>query len=217
MDHVTSSPRRGRCAKSAARAASAAVHAAVFLIALLAAAAQAAPLDVRGAGESYRTVHDAKNRFTISVPAAWTVTTSHGDPALTAVSSPTDGGLPASLVVIVRDLPVAISPETCVYEAQYVTRRAIQRYASVTAGPDHIGTLPAWSHAYVWTAKTGEERRSIQVCVTVGRRAILAIGTTGNRPARLRDDMPMLSRSIQSLRPAAGASDPERPRGGDNN
>lgn len=91
-------------------------------------------------------------------------------------------------------------------------RRAIPRYASVAAGPDHIGPLAAWSHAYVWTAKTGEERRSIQVCVTVGRRAILAIGTTGNRPARLRDDMPMLSRSIQSLRPAAVTSDPEQPR-----
>ncbi|HEV2440622.1 MAG TPA: hypothetical protein VGX97_11230 [bacterium] len=185
----------------------------IFLVAVLAVTAQAAPMG--GAGATDRTVRDIDNRFTVMVPAAWKVTTSHGDPALTAVSPPADGGLPASLVIIVRDLPVAISPETCVYQAQYVTRRAIQRYASLDAGPEHVGPLPAWSHAYVWTSRTGEERRSIQICVTVGRRAILAIGTTGNRAARVRDDMPELIRSIQSIRPATGPSAPGQPRRGE--
>lgn len=192
-----------------------AFNALIFLVAVLAAAAQAAPLGGPGAGATYRTIRDIDNRFTIVVPAAWKVTTSRGDPTLTAVSPPADGGLPASLVIIVRDLPVPISPETCVYQAQYVTRRAIQRYASLDAGPERVGPLPAWSHAYVWTSKTGEERRSVQICVTVGRRAILAIGTTGNRAARVRDDMPELIRCIQSIRPAAGPSAPEQPRGGE--
>lgn len=169
---------------------------------------------VRDTGGSYRTVYDLGNRFTIVIPATWKVTTSHGDPALSAVASSTDGSLPTSLAVIVRDLPVAITPETCVYEAQYVMRRAIQRYASVAVGPDHIGSLPAWSRAYTWTARNGEERRSVQTCVTVGRRAILAIGTTANRPARLRDDMPELTRAIQSLHPVAIPSGPEPTQGG---
>jgi hypothetical protein len=183
-----------------------AVLAAVQILAataLLPAGVHADAPDVRDAGGSYRTVRDLDNRFTIAIPATWKVTTSRGDPAL-----------PASLAVIVRDLPVAITPETCVYEAQYVMRRAIQRYASVAAGPDRIGSLPAWSHAYTWTARNGEERRSVQTCVTVGRRAILAIGTTANRPARLRDDMPELTRAIQSLRPAAIPSGPEPTQGG---
>lgn len=215
METMTVSSWRDRPAAGAARTAAAALQAAVFVIALLAGAAQADSLDARGAGGPYRTVRDLDNRFTIEVPAQWKVTTSRGDPAVSAVSSPSpDGGLPASLVVIVRDLPMAISPETCVYEARYVMRRALQRYASVTAGPDHVGSLPAWSHAYIWTTKTGEERRSVQVCVTVGRRAILAIGTTANRPARLHDDMPLLNRSIQSLRPAAMPSDPDPSHGG---
>jgi hypothetical protein len=183
---------------------------------LLPAGVHADTPDAQGAGGSYRIVHDLDNRFTIAVPATWKVTTSRGDPALSAVASATDDGLPASLVVIVRDLPVAITPETCVYEAQYVMRRAIQQYASVTAGPDRIGVLPAWSHAYIWTAKTGEERRSVQTCVTVGRRAILAIGTTANRPARLRDDMPALTRAIQSLHPVAIPSEPDPIHGGHN-
>jgi hypothetical protein len=76
--------------------------------------------------------------------------------------------------------------------------------------------LPAWSRAYTWTARNGEERRSIQTCVTVGRRAILAIGTTANRPARLRDDMPDLIRAIQSPRPVAIPSGPEPTQGGHN-
>ncbi|MHB8732310.1 MAG: DcrB/PsbP domain-containing protein [bacterium] len=199
-----------------ARALLAAVQISVFAVAMPPAAVRADTLGTREPGGSYRTVRDLDNRFTIAVPAAWKVTTSRGDPALSAVAPPTDGGLPASLVVIVRDLPLAITPETCVYEAQYVMRRAIQRYTSVAVGPDHIGALPAWSHAYIWTARTGEERRSVQVCVTVGRRAILAIGTTSNRPARLRDDMPALTRAIQSLQPAANPSEPEPTHGGHN-
>ena len=214
MYHMTPTPRRNHPAVPAARAAVAAFRAALFVAALVAAAGYADRAAVGGPGDTYRTVRDLDNRFTIAVPAAWKVTTSRGDPALSAISSSTDAGLPASLVVIVRDLPMAISPETCVYEAQFVMRRAIQRYASVSAGPDHLGSLPAWSHAYVWTAKTGEERRSVQVCVTVGRRAILTIGTTANRPARLRDDMPVLTQSIQSLHPFAIPSDQELPRGG---
>lgn len=209
MVQMMPSVRKSRPPVPIARAAIAVLQALVVLIALLTAAVQAAPPDVRDAPNGYRTVHDLDGRFTIEVPAAWKVTTSRGDPSLSA-SSPSNGaGLPASLAVIVRDLPVAISPETCVYQAQWVMRRAIQRYASVTAGPDHVGPLPAWSHAYIWTARTGEERRSIQVCVTVGRRAILTIGTTANRSARLRDDMPALIRAIQSLRTAGIPSQPD--------
>lgn len=192
----------------------AAIWIVLVVFALSPAAVQADPPEAGAAGAPYKTVHDLANRFTIEVPADWTTTLSRGDPALAAISPSTGGDLPASLDVIVRDLPVPISAETCIYEAQYVMRRAIQRYASVTAGPDHIGSLPAWSHVYIWTAKAGQERHSIQTCVTVGRRAILAIGTTANRAERLRDDLPALTRAMQSLRPAAAPSDPDRIHGG---
>ena len=192
----------------------AAIWIALVALAPAPATVQADPPEAGAAGAPYKTVHDLAGRFSIEVPAGWTTTLSRGDPALAAIAPSTDGDLPASLNVIVRDLPVAISAETCIYQAQYVMRRAIQRYASVTVGPDHLGSLPAWSHVYIWTAKTGQERHSIQTCVTVGRRAILAIGTTANRPERLRDDLPALTRAMQSLRPAAGPSDPDPMRGG---
>ena len=179
-------------------------------------AARADPPDAGAADAAYKTVHDLAGRFTIEVPAGWKTSLSRGDPALAAFSPSADGDLPASLDVIVRDLPIPISAETCIYQAKYVMRRAIQRYASVTAGPDHIGPLPAWSHVYIWTAKTGQERHSIQTCVTVGRRAILTISTTANRPDRLRSDMPALLRAMQSLRPAAAPTDPDPSHGGHN-
>lgn len=198
------------------RARRAAVWIVLVILALPPAAVRADPPDAGAAGASYKTVRDLADRFTIEVPAGWKTTLSRGDPALAAIAPSTDEDLPASLDVIVRDLPVPINAETCIYEAQFVMRRAIQRYASVTAGPDHVGSLPAWSHVYIWTAKTGQERHSIQTCVTVGRRAIVAIGTTANRAERLRDDMPVLTRAMQSLRPAGAPSDPDRIHGGHN-
>ena len=197
------------------RALRAAVWIAVVALAPPPATVEADPPLTGAAGASYKILHDLAGRFTIEVPAGWKTTLSRGDPALAAFAPSTGGDLPVSLDVIVRDLPVAISAETCIYEAQWVMRRAIQRYASVTVGPDHIGSLPAWSHVYIWTAKTGQERHSIQTCVTVGRRAILAIGTTANRTERLRDDLPALTRAMQSLRPAGAPNDPDRIHKGD--
>jgi hypothetical protein len=186
------------------------------VLASLAAAASLALLSAPGAraDTALQTVRDLQDRFTIDVPAGWTVKASRGDPALEVLGPPPEGALPASLDVIVRDLPVAISPETCIAEAGLVMRRGIPFYTTVTRGPMRIGALAGYSHAYVWQSHTGEERRSLQVCVAVGRRTVLVIATTGNLPARVRDDMPLLLRAIQTLRLVPPREQPERP-GGD--
>jgi len=195
--------------RGALRAAAFGVLAAFASIASLAAQSGA---PAARAADAFQTVHDIQDRFTIEVPAGWTITTSRGDPALEALAPPPESALPASLDIIVRDLPMAISPETCIAEASFVMRRGIPHYTTVARGPMRVGPLAGYSHVYVWPARTGEERRSLQICVTVGRRVVVVIATTGNVPARVRDDMPVLLRAIQTLRPVP-PQQPERPGG----
>jgi hypothetical protein len=185
-------------------------------LAWLVAAASLALLGAPGAraDTALQAVRDLQGRFTIDVPAGWTVKVSRGDPALEVLGPPPEGALPASLDIIVRDLPIAISPETCIVEAGLVMRRGIPFYTTVARGPMRIGALVGYTHAYVWQSKTGEERRSLQVCVAVGRRTVVVIATTGNLPARVRDDMPVLLRAIQTLRLVPPQQQPDRP-GGD--
>jgi len=160
---------------------------------------------------SLRTVNDLRHRFTISVPATWHVETSTGDPAVDARSPAPARGAPDTVDVIVRDMPMSLSPQGCVLEAKSVLRYVIHSYTTVSEGPDTIARRPAYTHAYTWRTKTGEERRSLQVCVTVGHRAFMLIGTTDNTPTRVHEATPLLTHIIETFRPAAQQPEPDLP------
>ncbi len=171
---------------------------------------------VRAAGSSatqtpnLRTVDDPKHRFTIAVPTTWHVQTSTGDPAVVASSPAPAGKLPDSVDVIVRDMPMQLTPEGCVKEAERVLVYVIHSYTTLGQGPETIGTLPAYTHAYAWHTKTGEARRSLQVCTTIGHRAFVMIGTTNDSPEAVRQTMPVLTRIIETFRPAAAQPEVEQ-------
>ncbi len=195
---------------------------ALFLIAATAipagAAGQAGPVTGQTAPGAarvlgLRTVTDVENRFTISVPATWHVQTSTGDPAVEAdAPAAPAGATPDSVNVIVRDMPVPLSPESCVQEAGRVLRYVLHAYTTVSQGPDKIGDRPAYAHAYIWRTKAGEERWSVMECVTEGRRAFVMIGTTQNSPDRVRKELPVLTTIIGTLRLAV--VQPEAPKTG---
>lgn len=172
----------------------------------------AAPPAAGADDDPMRTVRDPQSRFTIDVPRSWQVTTGGGNPALVAVAPADHAGLlPATVNVIVYDLPAAISPATCVRESQRFMRLAIGAVSPLSQGPGSVARLPAYAQAYTWRTKSGEERRSLEVCLLVGRRAILMIGTTANVPDRIHDDLPILDLIIHSLRPALRVPEPDHP------
>ena len=158
--------------------------------------------DASGWSMALRTIQDPGARFTIRVPATWEVRTSSGYLVVEAVAPvPAGGQTPSSVDVIVRDLPAAISSESCVHQAETVMRYVIPSFRTLDESPKTIGGLPGYSHAYTWRTRDGEERRSLQVCVTLGHRAFVVIGTTRNTPVRVRRDMPTLTRIIETLHP----------------
>lgn len=157
-----------------------------------------------GAGQALtmRTVSDVSNRFTLDVPVTWQVKTSTGDPALAAIGpAPGKGMMPDTVNVIVRHLAVALTPQECAQKAQGVLKYIIHSYTTVAEGPDTIGNLPAYDHVYTWQTKTGEPRRSVQVCTTRGYQAYVIIGTTGNTPARVQAVMPEIRRIVATFHP----------------
>lgn len=164
--------------------------------------------DASGWSMVLRTVRDPGARFTIRVPATWEVHTSSGYVVIEAIAPVSAGQTPSSVDVIVRDLPAAISAESCVHQAETVMRYVIPSFRTLDESPKTIGGLPGYSHAYTWRTRDGEERRSLQVCVTLGNRAFVVIGTTGNTPVRVRRDMPTLTRIIETLHPNPFSPEP---------
>lgn len=167
-------------------------------------------LSVAGSGAvgalDLQPVRDGDGRFTIAVPSTWKIDQSLKDRALSAKSPEPPGMAPDTVEVFVKDMMVPLSPKACAAQVAWVMRMTIHEWTTLSEGPDSIGGLPAYSRAYIWRLKNGEERRSIQACVPVGRRMFVIIGTTRNTPDRIAETFPELSRIIATFRPGPAAA-----------
>ena len=167
-------------------------------------------LSVTGGGAlgalDLQSVRDADGRFTISVPSTWEVDQFPKDRAFSAKSPEPPGMSPDTIEVFVRDTMFALSPEACAAQVEWVMRMTIHEWKTLSEGADSIGGLAAYSRAYIWRLKNGEERRSIQACVPVGRRVFVIIGTTRNTRDRIAETFPELTRMIATFRPGPAAT-----------
>jgi hypothetical protein len=160
----------------------------------------AGPVAAQGTG--LKAVADPQNRFTIGVPASWSVTTQTKNPAVEAKSSTASRTtLPDSLDVTVYDWATPLSPQACIGESDIVLRYVIHTWSTVREGATTIAGQPAYTRVYNWRASNGEPRQSVETCVTHGNRAYVAVGTTDNTPAKVNTTMPLLQRSIATLQP----------------
>ena len=161
----------------------------------------------RSAGPlALHTVRDLQGRFTIDVPIAWQVETSYRDAAVSAKSPARPGELSDTVEVIVRDLPFAISAENCARQVAQFMRLIIHHWDTLSEGAGTFGGLAAYSRTYNWQTKTGQDRRSVQTCAVMGRRAFVLIGTTMNTPDRVTDDLPEIVRIMNTFRPATSST-----------
>jgi hypothetical protein len=154
-----------------------------------------------------KSVRDPLGRFTISVPAMWNIQTSTSSraAAVTAKAPIMSGHLPDSVDVIVQDTFSALSPQACIGEADTVMRFTIHNWTTVQQGATRLGSMPAYARSYVWRAQTGEQRRSVQTCVTLGRRAFIVVGTTANTPITVRQNLPQLQQIMNTFHLLASA------------
>jgi hypothetical protein len=148
-------------------------------------------------------VKDPERRFTIAVPVNWKVhtSTSARAAAVSAESPAVPGQLPDSVDVITQDLPVAISPQGCAEKAAQVMRFTIHSWGTLHEGSATLAGLPAYSRSYTWRTRGGQDRRSVQTCVTLGRRAFVIVGTTANTQSGVQQDLPNLEQIMATFRP----------------
>lgn len=187
----------------------------VLLTALALIVAMGVPGPVAAQSTNLTTVRDPQNRFTIDVPAGWSVQTQSKNPSVTAKSAAPKTTLPDSLQVTVYDWATPISAQDCISESDIVLRYAIHTWTTVTQGPVTIAGQPGYSRVYNWTAGNGEPRQSVETCVTHSNRVYVAVGTTDNMSAKVSATMPLLQHSIATLQPnltkAPATTSPAKP------
>jgi hypothetical protein len=164
-------------------------------------------------GTTLRTVRDPENRFTIAIPSTWSVQTSTASraPAVAAKAPTAAGHLPDSLDVITQDLSVPITPAACLSEATTVMRFSIHSWTTLHEGTTTLAGIKGYSRSYVWRSANGAQRRSVQTCITLGRRAFVLVGTTENTPAAAGHDLAQIEQIMQTFRPVVSTLPPAAP------
>lgn len=167
-------------------------------VTLITATGVGAPVSAQDAGLT--TVRDPQNRFTIDVPAGWSVQTQAKNPSVVAKAPAAKTTLPDSLQITVYDWSTPISAKTCISESDIVLRYVIHTWTTVKEGPVTVAGQPGYSRVYNWKAGS-EPRQSVETCVTHGNRVYVVVGTTDNTPAKVTATMPLMLRSIATLQP----------------
>jgi len=147
-------------------------------------------------------VADPKGRFTISFPSDWRVVRSReAMPAVLGAAPPGAGEDPATVYVIVEDLPLALSAQGYAQAAGRLLRDTVQGFAPIQEGATSIAGRPAYYRYYTWRANTGSAYYELQLYVTVQKRGFQVTGTTLYDAQRIRKDVPTLTLILQSFHP----------------
>jgi hypothetical protein len=147
-------------------------------------------------------VADPKGRFTISFPSDWRVVRSaEAMPAVLGAAPAPDGEVPATVNVVVEDLPLALSAQGYAQAAGRLLRDKVQGFAPIKEGATSIAGRPAYYRYYTWRANTGSAYYELQLYVTVQKRGFQVTGTTLYEAQRMRKDVPTLTLILQSFRP----------------
>jgi len=167
------------------------------------------PADAQGS--LMRPVVDPKGRFTIDFPADWHVLKPNGGMiAVLGVATARKGPNPASVNVVVEDLPGTLSPEHYAGLSERMLRAVFHDYTPVQEGSATIGGQAAYYRYYTWQTNTGVILYQLQVYFTVDRRGFVITGSTLNDPQHTRIYVPVITQIIESFRPAGRTYVPDR-------
>jgi hypothetical protein len=148
-------------------------------------------------------VADPKGRFTISFPPDWRVARSaEAMPAVLGAAPARPGEVPASVNVVVEDLPLALSAQGYAQAAGRLLRDTVRGFAPIQEGATSIAGRPAYYRYYTWHANTGSAYYELQLYVTVQKRGFVVTGSTLYDAQRMRKDVPTLTLILQSFHPS---------------
>lgn len=171
----------------------------LILAAILAAAS---PGTTRAQPAEMRTVLDPGGRFSISFPAEWRVETSpSGKPAVMGVAPSQTGEFRLNINVVVETLPSPISPQELGRIAERQLRIIFHEFTVVQEGPAQIGGRPAYFIYYTWRTNSDISIYQVQVYFTAGLTGFVVTGSTLNDQGRIRADLPVIARVVESFRP----------------
>ncbi len=129
-----------------------------------------------------QSITDPRGRFTIDFPGDWhAVKLEGGMVAVLGVATAQAGPNPASVNVLVEELPRPISPQTYATLSEQMPSIVFHNYTAMEEGAATIATiagLPAYYRYFTWQPDTGRVLYQVQVYFTVGRRGFVVTGST---------------------------------------
>jgi hypothetical protein len=153
-----------------------------------------------------QSVTDAKGRFTMSFPGDWEVATqAHGMIALLG-AGPAAGGSRPTVNVVSETLTAPMSPQRYAAAAERLAKLTLHDYTVVQEAAAAVQGRPAYYRYMTWETNTGVTLYQLQVFLTEGLTGYVITGSTVNDRERILQDMPLITRIIETFRVAQVAA-----------
>ncbi len=156
-----------------------------------------------------RDVRDPGGRFSIGAPADWEVqANAGGSPSVILAAPSPPGEFRLNINVVAQTLRTPLSSEAFGRGSESGLRASFHAYTIVQEGRAEIGGRAAYYRYFTAEPTTGISVYVVQVYFTAGQTAFVVTGSTANDPDRLRTDLPVIARIIDSFRVAESPGGP---------
>jgi hypothetical protein len=148
-----------------------------------------------------RPVQDPGGRFSISFPGDWRVEKSpDGKPSVIGIAPSKPSDFHVNVNVVVETLPSALTPQSYAQASGRQLALIFHDYTVIQEGPMQVGGRSAYYRYYTWVTNSGISVYQVQVYFTVGLTGFVVTGSTINDPDRIRTDLPVIARVIETFR-----------------
>ena len=153
-----------------------------------------------------QSVTDAQGRFTIKFPGDWQVVTQAQSMIALFGAGPANAGSRPTVNVVTEPLTSPLSPQAYATAAGRLARVTLHNYTVVEESGAAVRGRPAFYRYMTWETNTGVTLYQLQVFFTEGLTGFVVTGSTVNQTERIRQDMPLITRIIETFRVAQAAA-----------
>jgi hypothetical protein len=147
-----------------------------------------------------QSVTDAQGRFTIKFPGDWQIVTQAQSMIALFGAGPTNAGSRPTVNVVSEPLTSPLSPQTYATAAGRLARVTLHNYTVIQESGATVRGRPAFYRYMTWETNTGVTLYQLQVFFTEGLTGFVVTGSTVNQTERIRQDIPLITRIIETFR-----------------
>jgi len=153
-----------------------------------------------------QSVADSQGRFTMKFPGDWQIVTQAQSMIALFGAGPANADSRPTVNVVTEPLTSPLSPQAYAAAAGRLAQVTLHNYTVCQESGAIVRGRPAFYRYMTWETNTGVTLYQLQVFFTEGLTGFVVTGSTINETERIRQDIPLITRIIETFRVVQAAA-----------